>query len=125
MWSDMLEKRRHDRLPLSPAVARPVTEVGLLAQSVLQSGSDGVVMAAFQRCFYAAFGDSLICVGSHALGSRPLHVLCDRWQDDLVGVGQPVAIEGPRSVSTARCWRILKLRRHGGPIRRPVGRWRA
>lgn len=94
MWSDMLEKRRHDRLPPSHGIARHVTEVGLLARSVLQSGSDGVVMAAFQRCFYAAFGDHLICVGSHTLGSGPLHVLCDRWQDDLVDVGQPVAIEG-------------------------------
>ena len=94
MWSDMLEICRPDPLPPPPGVAGPVTEVGLLARPVLESGNSGVVIAAFQRCFYAAFGDQLICAGSHMLGSGPLHVLCDRWQDVLVGVGQPVEIDG-------------------------------
>lgn len=89
----MLEKRRHDPSPPLTA-ARRVTELGLLARLVLESGNNGAVIAAFQRSFYAAIGRSLICVGARSLGSGPLHVLCDHWPDDPFNVGQMVTVDG-------------------------------
>lgn len=87
----MREKRRSHSLS---AVAGRATELGVLAHPVLQSGSTGVIVAAFQRCFYAAIDGALICVGAGSLGSGPLHVLGEGWPDDRFGVGQRLTITG-------------------------------
>lgn len=92
--SEMLEKGSHDR-SLPPRVVKGrVTELGLLARQMLQSGNKGEIIAAFQRSFYATIGGCLICVGSRTLGSGPLHVLCDRWPENVFSAGQSVTVVG-------------------------------
>jgi hypothetical protein len=70
---------------------RRVVEVGVLAHQTLQRASSGVIVAAFERSFYAVFDACWICVGSLDIGSGPLHVLCEEWPVATFAVGQDVA----------------------------------
>lgn len=90
----MLEKGSRDHSPLSRTATERVVELGLLAHAILQNDSKGEIIAAFRRSIYVALGNHLICVGSHTLGSGPLHVLCDRWPGDRFSVGQLVTVAG-------------------------------
>jgi hypothetical protein len=83
---------RHSQLPR--VATEHVVELGLLACATLQNDREGEIIAVFRRSIYVRFDDRLICVGSRALGSGPLHVLCDRWPEDRFSVGQSVTVAG-------------------------------
>lgn len=90
----MAETSRPDHATPSRALAGRAVELGLLARPILESGNGGTIIAAFQRCFYARIGGHLICVGARTLGSGPLHLLCERWPQDIARAGQPVTVAG-------------------------------
>lgn len=71
-----------------------VVELGWLAHQTLRNEAVGQVVAVFERCFYALFGDRWICVGSSELGSGPLHVLCGNWLPHRVTRGSAAAVIG-------------------------------
>lgn len=73
-----------------PAVA----EVGVLAREALRYANAGSVVAVFDRSFYAVLRHRWICVGTHDLGSGPLHVLCERRPLCWPKVGDAVAVTG-------------------------------
>lgn len=69
-----------------------VAEIGVLAHEVLQQATDGRIVAAFERSFYASFDVRWICFGSPDIGSGPLHVLCDNWPAGTFAVEQTVTV---------------------------------
>ena len=46
----------------------------------------------FDRSLYGVFGDDWICIGSKAIGSGPLHVLCDGNFSGWFSSGQDIAV---------------------------------
>lgn len=71
-----------------------VGELGLVAHAALRAGGRGRIVAVFERCFYATLDGHSICVGSRALGSGPLHVLCEDWPPRRLAPGNDVAVVG-------------------------------
>ena len=69
-----------------------VIEVGTLAHRVLRRERRGRIAAVFDRSLYAVFDDNWICIGSQAIGSGPLHVLCDGIVFDRFSPGQDIAV---------------------------------
>ncbi len=72
--------------------AGTVLEVGMLAHRVLCCGRRGQIAAVFDRSLYAVFGDDWICIGAKAIGSGPLHVLCDGNYADWFSPGQDIVV---------------------------------
>jgi hypothetical protein len=69
-----------------------VAEVGVLAHRALRRGRCGRIAAVFDRSLYAVFDDDWICIGSKAIGSGPLNVLCERIASVRLSPGQEIAI---------------------------------
>jgi hypothetical protein len=69
-----------------------VTEIGVLARRALRGPRRGRIAAVFDRSLYAAFGDDWICIGQGAIGSGPLHVLCDGIVPPGFSPGQEIAL---------------------------------
>jgi Protein of unknown function (DUF2877) len=72
--------------------APAVTELGVLAQRALRQGRYGRIAAVFDRSLYAVFDDDWICIGSKAIGSGPLNVLCEGIAAGRFSRGQQIAI---------------------------------
>jgi hypothetical protein len=70
-----------------------VVEVGALAHHILRRERRGRIAAVFDRSLYAAFGDDWICIGAKAIGSGPLHVLCEGIAAVRFSLGQEVVVE--------------------------------
>src|SRR5437762_3556126 len=71
---------------------RVVTEVGVLAHRTLRRKRRGRIAAVFERSLYAVFDDDWICIGSKAIGSGPLHVLCEGLAPRRLSPGQEIAV---------------------------------
>src|SRR5215203_3274191 len=69
-----------------------VTEVGVLARRALGHKRRGRIAAVFDRSLYAVFDDDWICIGSKAIGSGPLNVLCGGIALGRFSPGQEIAI---------------------------------
>src|SRR3954451_15759834 len=69
-----------------------VVELGLLAHRTLRRGRRGRIAAVFDRSLYATFDDDWICIGHTAIGSGPLHVLCDGIAVGELSAGQEIAV---------------------------------
>src|SRR3954447_12924502 len=69
-----------------------VAELGLLAHRTLRRGRRGRIAAVFERSLYAAFDKDWICIGHTAIGSGPLHVLCDGIAVGELSPGKEIAV---------------------------------
>jgi hypothetical protein len=69
-----------------------VAEVGVLAHRVLRGKRRGRIAAVFDRSLYAVFDDDWICIGATAIGSGPLHVLCEGPVSDQFSPGQDILV---------------------------------
>lgn len=69
-----------------------VVEVGVLASRVLGRKRHGMIAAVFDRSLYAVFGNDWICIGAKAIGSGPLHVLCEEVVAGRFSPGQDITV---------------------------------
>jgi hypothetical protein len=83
---------RSGRAEIRPLPA--ILELGLLAEKILLSESEGRVAAVFESSFYAVLGGQWICVGLPHLGSGPLHVVCERRPLYWPTIGAAVTVTG-------------------------------
>jgi hypothetical protein len=75
----------------------PILEIGVLARRALSDGAHGEVAAVFVRSAYLVIAGQWICVGTSAIGTGPLNVICAAlpWRHGAaVAVGDPVAVWG-------------------------------
>lgn len=69
-----------------------IVEAGVLADLILRQPRQGRIAAVFDRSLYAVFGEEWICIGSEAIGSGPLHVLCEAMAPGWFSLGQDIIV---------------------------------